>query len=105
MVPIQKIIHQDRRAILTDQDRHAIHFIIGLHTDHHGVRIIMDRQEMTIKTILLIFICFLFSKPFFAQEKKEPIIMGFHLVVDNHLLEINKKYVSETKDSLEISVF
>lgn len=31
--------------------------------------------------------------------------MDFHLVFDNHPLELNKKYVSETKDSLEVNVF
>ena len=59
---------------------------------------------MTIKAILCLFFCFLLQ-PFFAQEKKEPIVMDFHLVFDNHPLEINKKYVSETKDSLEVNVF
>ena len=59
---------------------------------------------MTIKAILCLFLCFLLQ-PFFAQEKKEPIVMDFHLVFDNHPLEINKKYVSETKDSLEVNVF
>lgn len=58
---------------------------------------------MTIKAILCLFLCFLLQ-PFFGQEKKEPIVLGFHLVFDNHPLEINKKYVSETKDSLEVNV-
>lgn len=60
---------------------------------------------MTFKTISYLFLCFLFSQSFLAQEKKEPIIMDFHLVFDKNPLEINKKYVSETKDSLEINTF
>ncbi len=60
---------------------------------------------MYYKKVFCALIGCLFFQMVFAQEKKDSLILRFHLNFKNERLEQNKKYISEAKDTLEIDVF
>ena len=60
---------------------------------------------MYYKKVFCTLICCLFFQMVFAQEKKDSLILRFHLNFKNEPLEQNKKYISESKDTLLIDVF
>jgi hypothetical protein len=55
--------------------------------------------------IFIISIAILFFQSAFAQEKKDSLLLRLNLKFKNETLERNKKYISESKDTLEIEVF
>lgn len=50
------------------------------------------------------FLCCLFFQSGLAQEKKDSLVMRLNLKFKNETLVQNKKYISESKDTLEIDV-
>jgi hypothetical protein len=50
-------------------------------------------------------LCCLFFQSAFAQEKKDSLVLRLNLKFNDKTLERNKKYISESKDTLEIEVF
>jgi hypothetical protein len=55
--------------------------------------------------IFIISIAILFFQSAFAQEKKDSFVLRLNLKFKNETLERNKKYISESKDTLEIETF
>lgn len=55
--------------------------------------------------IFITSIAILFFQSAFAQEKKYSLMLNLNLKFRNETLERNKKYISETKDTLEIETF
>lgn len=55
--------------------------------------------------IFITSIAILFFQSAFAQEKKDSLMLNLNLKFRNETLERNKKYISETKDTLEIETF
>jgi hypothetical protein len=49
-------------------------------------------------------LCCLFFQSAFAQEKKDSLVLRLNLKFNDKTLERNKKYISESKDTLEIDV-
>jgi hypothetical protein len=60
---------------------------------------------MMSKKIFIITIAILFVQSAFAQEKKDSLVLRLNLKFRNESLVQNKKYISESKDTLEIEVF
>lgn len=60
---------------------------------------------MYYKKIFFALIGCLFFQMVFAQEKKDSLVLRFHLNFKNETLEQNKKYISESKDTLQIQEF
>jgi hypothetical protein len=54
--------------------------------------------------IFIGYLCCLFFQSAFAQEKKDSLVLRLNLKFKNETLERNKKYISESKDTLEIDV-
>ena len=50
-------------------------------------------------------LCILLFSTGYTQEKKESLLVRLHLNFRNESLELNKKYISDSKDTLQIDVF
>ena len=59
---------------------------------------------MTKKGLHIVFL-FIFCFQVFSQSKNDSLAVNFHLEFDKLPLQLNKKYVSATKDTLSIDIF
>ncbi len=50
-------------------------------------------------------LCILLFSTGYTQEKKDSLLVRLHLNFRNESLELNKKYISDSKDTLQIDVF
>ena len=50
-------------------------------------------------------LCILLFSTGYTQEKKDSLLVRLHLNFRNESLELNKKYISDSKDTLQIEVF
>ncbi len=50
-------------------------------------------------------LCILLFSTGYTQEKKDSLLVRLHLNFRNESLELNKKYISDAKDTLQIEVF
>ena len=64
----------------------------------------LHQDLMMSSKIFIGFLCCLFFQSAFAQEKKDSLVLRLNLKFRNENLELNKKYISESKDTLEIDV-
>ena len=56
------------------------------------------------KHLLIVLLSFLFIPSIFAQNKKDSLVMQFHFKFQDTPLVLNKKYLSQNQDTLQISL-
>ena len=56
------------------------------------------------QTVFCLFICLLFFESSKTQEEKDSLIMNLNLKFDTNTFELNKKYVSKNKDTLQVNL-